>query len=164
MIKPELLASMCNARRQLRDELETTLKVSRLAGQVGLTTEHFIVLFRALFGQTPLQCRRQARVEQARNALANSRESAIQIALALGFDAPGSFSRAFRRDVGVSPRAFRAAATTFVEPPPGCVTLLNTALADLDFGKVGGWRTGHDSTSTTPESPHAHQPHQHICQ
>ena len=136
MITPGLLARMCGARDRLQSHLDAPLCVSDVAREAGLTTAHFITQFRALFGQTPLQCRTRARLEQARAALHASRESATQIGLALGFDNPGSFSRAFARHVGMPPRTWRQTAGHAVAPA-GCVALMNQALAaGRNFGEV----------------------------
>ena len=135
MITPDLLKRMCHARERLRTELESSARVSELAREAGLSTAHFIHQFGALFGQTPLQCRTRARLERARDALLATDESATQIALALGFDNPGSFSRAFTRHAGVPPRTWRRTAEPAVAPA-GCVALMNLALAGRHFGEV----------------------------
>ncbi len=119
MITPGLLARMYGARDRLQSYLEAPLRVSEVAREAGLTTAHFITQFRALFGQTPLQCRTRARLEQACAALHARGESATQIGLALGFDNPGSFSRAFARHVGMPPRIRRRSAGHAVAPA-GC--------------------------------------------
>ncbi len=136
MITHELLQRMCHARERLQAELEPCVRVSELAREAGLSTAHFISQFGALFGQTPLQCRIRARLERARDALIATDESATQIALALGFDNPGSFSRVFTRHVGMPPRTWRRTAEPSIAPA-GCVALMNLALAaDRHFGEV----------------------------
>ena len=47
------------------------------------------------------------RLEQARYLLGASERSVAEVAKALGYADPGSFSRAFRRWMKISPRAYR---------------------------------------------------------
>jgi AraC-like DNA-binding protein len=162
MITSDLLKRMCRARDRLQFELESPPRVAHLAREAGLSTAHFITQFSALFGETPLRCRTRARLEQARETLLATDESATQIALALGFANPGSFSRLFTRHFGVPPRAYRQTAKPFVAPA-GCVALMNQAHAgDRNFGEVAAAQIGQDG-GLSPERPHhAHQPHEHL--
>lgn len=148
MITQSLLKRMCDARSTLQSDHENPPKIAALAREVGVSTERFIKLFRALFGLTPLQCRNRSRVQWARAALKNSDESATQMALALGFATPGSFSRVFAQHAGVSPRAFRKGTDVVAEPPAGCVELMNIALGhDVNFGEVAPAQRRHDEDS-----------------
>lgn len=162
MITPELLKRLCDARQRLLRDLESPAKVSHLAREAGLSTEHFITQFRAVFGETPLRCRTRARLERAREALLASDEPATQIGLSLGFANAGSFSRLFARHFGMSPRAYRKVGTLDAVPA-GCIALMNRALAGgLNFGEVGHDGIGQDGTSMPEGTPHANQPHQHL--
>lgn len=130
MIGAELLQRMCSARERLRTQLEPAASVASIAGDAGLSTPHFITQFRALFGESPLQCRTRARLERARELLLGSNESATQIALSLGFENVGSFSRRFRRHFGVPPRHYRLTGRPD-DAPAGCIALMNLAQASV---------------------------------
>lgn len=126
MISADLLSRLCRARRRLEAELEYPAPVSALARDAGLTTPHFITQFRAVFGETPVQCRTRARLDRARELLAAGGESITQICLALGFGNMGSFSRVFRKRFGCAPRDYRRRPAA-PHPPAGCVALMNLA-------------------------------------
>jgi AraC-like DNA-binding protein len=127
VISADLLARLCRARRRIESDLECPPAIGVLAREAGLTTPHFITQFRAVFGQTPVQCRTRARLERARALLAAGDESITQICLALGFASPGSFSRMFSRHFGRPPRALRREGATPISSPAGCVALMNLA-------------------------------------
>jgi tetratricopeptide (TPR) repeat protein len=56
MIHPELRSRLCRARDLLRDwEEDEPLSITAIARASGLTPFHFIRLFKAIFGETPLQ-------------------------------------------------------------------------------------------------------------
>ena len=152
MVTPELLQRMCRARGRLQAELALPARVSALAREAGLSTAHFITLFNALFGQTPLQCRTRARIERARHALVDPRESATQIGLALGFENAGSFSRVFARHVGMPPRRWRRTGEP-AAAPAGCIALMNLAnlalAADRNFGEVVGGEMRQDAPTSS---------------
>lgn len=90
--------------------------VEALAHGIGLSVAHLNSLCRALAGQSPLQIVHQRIVLEAKRNLLYTAMSINQIADRLGFADAAYFSRFFRRLVGVSPKAFRAASN-----PPSSV-------------------------------------------
>ncbi|CAN7599200.1 helix-turn-helix domain-containing protein [Rhizobacter sp. LjRoot28] len=152
MISADLLQRMCAARERLRVQLEPSASVASIARDTGLSTPHFITQFGALFGETPLQCRTRARLERARELLVGSSESATQIALSLGFENVGSFSRRFSRHFGVPPRHYRQAGRPDAAPP-SCIALMNLAHAgDRNFGEVAAVAARQDASSSPSRS------------
>jgi AraC-like DNA-binding protein len=134
------LDKLCSAReRLLRDEAPES--VAALAAGAGLTTSHFITLFRSVFGETPQQCRIRGRLQRAQRLLALTDESVTQICLEVGFSSLGSFSDRFSRAFGVSPSGYRRKAQIHVRWTPGkpaalpfelvppCIWLMNAAWA-----------------------------------
>jgi AraC-like DNA-binding protein len=78
-----------------------------LATEVGLSKFHFLRLFKAAYGQSPLAFAEQRRMAAAARRLASSPAPILQVAGDLGYDSPSAFARAFRRHQGAAPAAFR---------------------------------------------------------
>jgi AraC-like DNA-binding protein len=80
-----------------------------LAQHVALSDDYLTFCFRKEFGVTPIAYLNRYRVNQAKHLLSNTHKSITEIALEVGFSDSGYFSRIFRREVGVSPTAYRQA-------------------------------------------------------
>ncbi|MEM6785596.1 MAG: helix-turn-helix transcriptional regulator [Bacteroidota bacterium] len=89
---------------------ETALPLDALAAAACLSKYHYLRAFRQTFGTTPHRYHTRLRIERAQRLLAESRLAVADVGLAVGFDEPSAFTRAFRRVVGVSPSGYRAAA------------------------------------------------------
>lgn len=88
--------------------LEGDLRLETLAEEAGLSRAHFQRRFRAAAGESPTQFVARVRVERAAHLLCATEDSALAIALAVGFRNADTFTRAFRRRFACSPRAFRS--------------------------------------------------------
>jgi AraC-like DNA-binding protein len=80
-----------------------------LARHVSLSEDYLTACFRKELGITPIAYLNRYRVHQARQLLSDTDKTITQIALEVGFSDSGYFSRVFRREVGVSPEAYRRA-------------------------------------------------------
>ncbi|CAG0937109.1 partial two-component system, NarL family, sensor histidine kinase BarA, partial [Thermoflexales bacterium] len=78
-----------------------------LARHVGMSDDYLTHCFRQEVGMTPIAYLNRYRVDQAKQLLKNTSQSITDIALTVGFSDSGYFSRVFRREVGLSPEAFR---------------------------------------------------------
>jgi len=78
-----------------------------LANHLGLSSNYLTHCFRAEVGMTPITYLNRYRVNRAKVLLAKSNKTMLEIARAVGFSDSGYFSRVFRRQVGVSPDAYR---------------------------------------------------------
>jgi len=81
--------------------------VTELAALCGVSSRHLLRLYRALTGESVLTQIERAQIARAKALLTDSDLPLKVIAARLGFTHPGSFSTAFRRSVGVSPRLYR---------------------------------------------------------
>jgi transcriptional regulator GlxA family with amidase domain len=81
--------------------------VAQLARRAGLSTFHFIRVFRDATGTTPHQYLRARRIDRARHLLATTAMPVTEICDAVGFRSLGSFSRIFRAAAGEAPAAYR---------------------------------------------------------
>ena len=89
------------------DEPQTLAELARIAG---LSRYHFLRTFKAMTGVTPHQWLLRARLRDAAERLATTREPITEIALEVGFEDLSNFIRTFRAEFGLSPRAYRATA------------------------------------------------------
>lgn len=80
-----------------------------LAALAGLTSFHFVRVFRAVTGQTPRQYVIAARLRAAAIALHSTRTPIMEVAFDAGFGDVSHFTTSFRRAFGVSPRRYRNA-------------------------------------------------------
>lgn len=78
-----------------------------LAAEAGLSRTGFAERFRAAMGETPLSYLRTVRLQRAMLLLSESEDTLEAVAVSVGYQDAFSFSKVFKREVGVSPRAFR---------------------------------------------------------
>jgi AraC-like DNA-binding protein len=78
-----------------------------LASHAGLSRTSLAERFRKSMGNTPLNYLRIVRMQKAMAALGGSQRSLEQIAQEVGYQDAFSFSKVFKRTVGIAPRAFR---------------------------------------------------------
>jgi AraC-like DNA-binding protein len=89
---------------------ETELSVENVASSVGISTGYLQQLYRATAKMSVAQSILDRRLANCRKELADpslAEESVTSIAFRWGFSESSSFSRAFRRTFGVSPRQYR---------------------------------------------------------
>ena len=78
-----------------------------LAQEVGLSRSVFAERFSALIGQPPMQYLALWRMHMAALRLREGRGSVAQIGFEVGYDSEAAFSRAFKRQFGEAPAAWR---------------------------------------------------------
>jgi AraC family transcriptional regulator len=91
----------------IEDKLDSSIRVTALAGVVQLSTSHFFRAFRKTFGETPVSYIRQQRIRRAQELMLTSRLPLSQVALECGMCDQPHLCRVFRRIVGVNPNAWR---------------------------------------------------------
>lgn len=88
--------------------LEGDLSVKTLSQLANFSAYHFHRQFSAYVGVPVARYVQLMRLRRAARRLAGQAESSVlEVALEAGFESPEAFSRAFRRDFGTSPSAFR---------------------------------------------------------
>lgn len=83
--------------------------LGELAAHANLSLHHFIREFRRTFGTTPYRHMLRLRLERARSLLVRSDLPVADVGRSTGFASPAHFTDRFRREIGVSPSAFRRA-------------------------------------------------------
>jgi len=95
------------ARELLHEKFAEHLPLDTIAGSVGIHPAHLARVFRQFHGCTLGEYVRKLRIEFACRRLTNSDISLVEVALAAGFSDQSHFSNTFKRQMGVSPAAFR---------------------------------------------------------
>lgn len=95
------------ALRYLRDHAREGIKVRQVLAAAPISRRMLELRFHELLGHSPGEEIRRLRVEHARQLLADTNLSLLDIALRCGFQFPGHLSRAFRKTFGQTPRDYR---------------------------------------------------------
>ncbi|WP_269085948.1 helix-turn-helix domain-containing protein [Mycolicibacterium peregrinum] len=100
----------------LEDRIDSSVTLEALARQADMSVPVFITAFRAAFHTTPYQYLLDLRFERAKHLLRYTSRTIAEISALVGFSRPSHFSSAFRRRVGMSPRAYRDRPTARSSP------------------------------------------------
>ncbi len=104
------------AAQLLTERLDDPPPLEELAAAAAISPYHFHRFWRALTGETVSQSVLRLRIEASQQMLASGGGSVTEVAMASGFGTPQSFARAFRRQTGVTPTAFRETTTASAIP------------------------------------------------
>ena len=105
--REELNRRLLRARDAMDREYARPLDVPTLARIAYVSPSHFAREFRAAFGEPPHRYLQRRRLERACATLRDTDTPVTQVALDVGFDSLGTFSRTFRDVVGRSPSQYR---------------------------------------------------------
>jgi len=94
---------LAQAIRIMRSNVEDPLKLTELAGLVGVSNRQLERLFETVLNTTPSKYYREIRLEKARYLLRQTDMSITEISVLCGFSSPTLFSRAYRRLYNVVP-------------------------------------------------------------
>src|SRR4029434_6883876 len=86
------------------------LGLNALAREAAMSPYHFLRTFRRMTGMTPHQYVLHTRLHRAARRLRAGADPVSMIAFEAGFNDLATFNRRFRRVIGMTPSAFRAAA------------------------------------------------------
>jgi len=87
--------------------LDGTWSVESLAREARMSRSAFALKFRTVLGQTPLEYLTQWRMYKAGAMIRSNNTSFSEVASAVGYGSESSFSRVFKREMGVAPREYR---------------------------------------------------------
>jgi AraC family transcriptional activator FtrA len=91
----------------LRAELNEAWPLKRLAAEVAMSERTFLRRFADATGRTPADWLIDARLDEARRILEQTRLSIEQIAAHCGFGSVATLRHHFSRRVGLAPRVYR---------------------------------------------------------
>ncbi|WP_068250389.1 helix-turn-helix transcriptional regulator [Janibacter corallicola] len=109
---------LLRARDAMDHDYASPLDIPSLATVALMSPAHFSRQFTATFGETPHRYLQRRRIERAMALLRDHDRTVTDVAMAVGYDSLGTFSRTFREITGRTPSAFRD------DPPidaPGCI-------------------------------------------
>ena len=98
---------MTDVINQIEHNISDHITLQNLSRQFCLSEFHFSRLFRAIIGKSPKQYILERKLSLAGIKLKETDISVIDIAYDFGFKYPEVFSRAFRKQFGVSPNVYR---------------------------------------------------------
>jgi len=85
---------------------ETDFNVHKMCGMVHLSHMHFIRKVKQLTGKKPIDLLKSFRLKRAKDLLRQNNMTVAEIAYKVGYDMPNSFSRAFKKEFGISPTEY----------------------------------------------------------
>lgn len=91
----------------IHSDLRESWTADELAREAGLSRSVFVERFTALVGMPPIRYLTTCRLQSARLQLCETRRSIAQLAYAVGYQSEEAFSRAFKREFGLSPSQWR---------------------------------------------------------
>jgi AraC-like DNA-binding protein len=91
----------------MHDDCAHPWTLDELAQRIGLSRSSLAERFRSAMGDTPLNYLRAVRMQKAMRMLGETSKNLEQVALEVGYQDAFSFSKAFKRTVGVAPKDFR---------------------------------------------------------
>jgi AraC-like DNA-binding protein len=104
---PEEIAKVFKARQLLTEDLAAAPTIAGLARAVLMSESQLKGSFREIFGVSIYQYFQQARMERAKELLAESGRTVKEVGYELGFTNIGHFSRLFERVYRVKPKRFQ---------------------------------------------------------
>ena len=91
----------------IQDNLADKISLQEMADQIGMSRSYFATQFKNSQGITPHQFVTRERIEKAKNLLRNRQNELSEIALSCGFSSQSHFNRAFKQQVGITPRKYQ---------------------------------------------------------
>ena len=113
MIRADVMRALIH----VEANLDRDLSVPAVAGAADLSASRFHRIFAAEIGETPQVYVARLRLDRAAFYLATQQGPIADIAVAVGYETPETFTRAFVRRFATTPSAYRAAAPVMARTP-----------------------------------------------
>lgn len=101
-------AKLSRVMARIEEDLDADLSLSALSDLAGLSIPHFCRAFKQSVGVAPYTFILKSRISRAKEFLRHSEMPVTNIALSCGFSSSSHFANLFKREVGMTPAAFRA--------------------------------------------------------
>jgi AraC-like DNA-binding protein len=102
---------LSKAIQAMHSDIDRSWSVASLAREARMSRSAFALKFRIVLGQTPLEYLTQWRMYRAGTMVRSNNMSFSEVASAVGYGSESSFSRVFRREMGLPPREYRRKCT-----------------------------------------------------
>lgn len=99
--------NLSKAIQAMHSRVESPWSVKSLAREARMSRSAFAMKFKTVLGQTPLEYLTQWRMHRASAMIRSNNTSFSEAASAVGYASESSFSRVFKREMGVAPREYR---------------------------------------------------------
>ena len=133
----EQTATLLPVLAHIQSHLDEDLSLEQMSEKAALSPFHFHRLFHDIIGETLKQYTQRLRLERAAFYLKIQDATILEIALNLGFQAPETFTRAFKRWFGITPKQYRhsygRSLHQDIEKPPA---LLNKLALEASYSSV----------------------------
>ncbi len=96
-----------NAVTYIQTNYSAKISVEEIAGYIGLNRSYFGAIFKEYTNSTPQDFIVDFRVDKAKKLLLNTSLSIGDVARSVGYEDPLTFSKLFKKKVGVSPNTYR---------------------------------------------------------
>lgn len=96
-----------NAVKTINSTMSDIVRIESLSHSAGMSTDHFIRIFKNELGCTPAQFIIEKKMMRARLKIATEIMPIKEIAYSLGYDDVSYFSRIFKKNVGLTPQQYR---------------------------------------------------------
>lgn len=117
----------------IEDNLDGEIKFAEAAKLACCSIFHFQRMFMVILDVTPAEYARRRRLTLAARDLISTDDKVIDIAMKYGYDAPDSFTRAFRNVHGISPQAARAPGVKLSAFPRVSFNIVLKGGNDMDY-------------------------------
>ena len=103
----DMLKRLNAAVEYIEENLCAEIDLDAAAGFACVSTDSFVRFFSYMTGMTLTEYIRRRRLTLAAGDLRNSRTPIVEIAVKYGYDSAAAFSRAFAKQHGITPSAYR---------------------------------------------------------
>ncbi|HXN96508.1 MAG TPA: AraC family transcriptional regulator [Candidatus Acidoferrales bacterium] len=98
---------LSKAIQAMHSGIDRSWSVESLAREARMSRSAFALKFKTVLGQTPLEYLTRWRMHKAGAMIRSDNTSFSEVASAIGYGSESSFSRVFRREMGLAPREYR---------------------------------------------------------
>ena len=91
----------------INEQLDKNISLAELADLVQMSPHYFASLFKQSTGLTPHQYLTRCRFDRAKQLLAQSNLTIVEVCQQVGYQSQSHFTKVFRQQVGITPKVYR---------------------------------------------------------